>query len=128
MPFCKNAFLFLAQMKPNGNLRLLVVLAKTGSLIPNEYTNNSHRLDTLSQHMEAKLNFCKLECSHAKHSLQMLDRRSIEMPAFKITGGTMAYKKTCARSQEIPFCIFKVHAGVIRTSGRGRPFCSIRGR
>ena len=70
LPFSKYLSPIFAQRKPNGNLRLLVDLRKINSLIADDYTNNNHRVSTLSdaaQHLAGKPLFCKLDCSQAYH-------------------------------------------------------------
>ena len=96
LPLSKYASLIFAQGKPNGNLRLLVDLRKINSLIADDYTNNNHPVDTLSdaaQHLAGKSLFCKLDCSQAYHRLQMADQRSVEMLPLKFSSGTFAYKR-----------------------------------
>ena len=77
----------------NGKLRLIVDLRKMNTLIADEYTNNNHRVNTLSdaaQHLASKSLFCKLDCSQAYHCLQMVDQRSVEMLALNFANGTFA--------------------------------------
>ena len=96
LPFSKYASPIFAQRKPNGKLRLLVDLRKTNSLIADDYTNNNHPVSTLSdaaQYLAGKSLFCKLDCSHAYHCLQMADQRSVEMLAFNFASRTFAYKR-----------------------------------
>ena len=87
LPFSKYAIPNFAQKKPNGKLRLLNDLRKTNNLISDDYINNNHPISTQTdagQHMAGKRLFCKLDCSHAYHCLQMADQRSIEMLAFNL--------------------------------------------
>ena len=94
LPFSKYANPIFAQPKPNGKLRLLVDLRKTNTLIADDYTNNNHKVSTLSdaaQHLAGKSLFCKLDCSQAYHCLQMADQRLVEMLAFKFASRTFAY-------------------------------------
>ena len=96
LPFSKYASPIFAQRKPNGNLRLLMDLRKVNSLIADDYTNNSHPVNTLShaaQHLAGKSLFCKLDCFQAYHCLQMADLRSVEMLAFNFASRTFAYKR-----------------------------------
>ena len=96
LPFSKYASPIFAQRKPNGKLRLLVELRKINSLIADDYTNNNHPVNILSdaaQHLAGKSLFCKLDCSQAYHCLQMADQRSVEMLAFNFASGTFAYKR-----------------------------------
>ena len=98
LPFSKNASPIFVQRKPNGKLRLLVVLRKINinSLIAEDYTNNNHPVSTLSdaaQHLAGKSLFCKLDCSQAYHCLQMADQVSVEMLAFNFASRTFADKR-----------------------------------
>ena len=96
LPFSKYASPIFAQRKPNGKLRLLVDLRKINSLIADDYTNNNHPVSTLSdaaQHLAGKSLFCKLDCSHSYHCLQMADQRPVEMLAFNFASRTFAYKR-----------------------------------
>ena len=95
LPFSKFASPIFAQRKPNGKLRLLVDLRKINTLIADDYTNNNHPFNNLSdaaQHLAGKSLFCKLNCSQAYHCLQMADQRSVEMLAFNFASRTFAYK------------------------------------
>ena len=95
-PFSKYASPIFAQRKPNGKLRLLVDLRKINTLIADDNTNNIHPVSTLSdaaQHLAGKSLFCKLDCSHAYHCLQMVDQRSVEMLAFNFASRTFAYRR-----------------------------------
>ena len=85
LPFSKYASPIFAQRKPNGNIRLLVDLRKTNTLIADDYTNNIHSVSTFSdaaQHLAGKPLFCKLDSSQAYHCLQMADQRLVELLAF----------------------------------------------
>ena len=96
LPFSKYASPIFAQRKPNGKLRLLVDLRKINTLMSDDYTNSNHPVSTLSdaaQHLAGKSLFCKLDCSHAYHSLQMADQQSVEMLAFNFAGKTSAYRR-----------------------------------
>ena len=96
LPFSKYASPILAQMNPNGKLRLLVHLRKINSLIADDYTNNNHPVSTLSdaaQHLAGKSLFCKLDCSQAYHCLQMADQRSVEMLALNFDSRYFAQKR-----------------------------------
>ena len=96
LPFSKNASPIFAQRKPNGKLRLLVDLRKINTLIADDYTNNNHRVSTLSdaaQHLAGKSLFCKLDCSQAYHCLQMANQRSVQMLSFNFASRTFAYKR-----------------------------------
>ena len=96
LPFSKYASPIFAQRKPNGKLRLLVDLRKINTLIADDYTNNNHPVNTLSdaaQHLAGKSLFYKLDCSQAYHCLQMADQRSVEMLAFNFANGTLAYRR-----------------------------------
>ena len=96
LPFSKYAIPIFAQRKPNGKLRLLVDLRKINTLIADDYTNNIHRVSTLSdaaQQLAGKSLFCKLDCSQAYHSLQMADQRSVKMLAFIFSSRTIAYRR-----------------------------------
>ena len=93
LPFSKYASPIFAQSKPNGKLRLLVDLRKINSLIADDYTNNNHAVNTLSdaaQHLAANSLFCKLNCSQTYHCLQMADQRSAEMLAFNFGSRSFA--------------------------------------
>ena len=95
LPFSKYASPIFAQRKPNGKLRLLVDLRKINTLIAENYTNNNHPVNTLSdaaQHLAGKSLLFKLDCSQAYHCLQMADQRSAEMLAFNFASRTFAYK------------------------------------
>ena len=88
LPFSKYPSPTIAQRKHNGKLRLLVDLRKINSLIADDYTNNNHPGSTLSdaaKHFAGKSLFCKLDCSHAYHCLQMAYQRSVEMLAFNFS-------------------------------------------
>ena len=96
LPFSKYASPIFAQKKPNGKLRLLVDLRKINNLISDDYINNNHPVNTITdaaQHMAGKRLFCKLDCSQAYHCLQMADQRSIEMLAFNFDSRTFAYRR-----------------------------------
>ena len=95
LPFSKYASPIFAQRKPNAKLRLLVDLRKINALIADDYINNNHPVSTLSdaQHLAAKKLFCKLDCSHAYHCLQMADQRSVELLASNFASGTFAYRR-----------------------------------
>ena len=96
LPFSKYASPIFAQRKPKGKLRLLVDLGKINTLIADDYTNNNHPVSTLSgaaQHLTGKSLFCKLDCSQAYHSLQMVDQRSVEKLAINFASRTFAYKR-----------------------------------
>ena len=96
LPFSKYASPIFAQRKPNGKIRLLVDLRKINSLIADDFTNNNHSVSTLSdaaQHLAGKSLFCKLDCSQARHCLQMADQRSVEMLAFNFASRIFAYKR-----------------------------------
>ena len=96
LPFSKHASPIFAQKKPNGKLRLLVDLRKINTLIADDYINNNHPVNTLTdaaQHMAGKNLFCKLDCSQAYHCLQMADQQSIELLAFNFASGTFAYRR-----------------------------------
>ena len=57
LPFSKYASPILAQMKPNGKLRLLLNLRKINTLIADGFINNNHPVSTLTdavQHMAGK--------------------------------------------------------------------------
>ena len=95
-PFSKYASPILAQRKPNGKLRLLVELRKINALISDDYKNNNHPINTLSdaaQHLAGKKLFCKLDCSQAYHCLQMADQKSVELLAFNFASRTFANKR-----------------------------------
>ena len=96
LPFSKYTSPFFAQKKPNCKLRLLVDLRKIRNLISDDYINNNHPVNTLSdaaQHMADKKLFCKLDCSRAYHCLQMVDQRSIESLAIKFAIRTFGYRR-----------------------------------
>ena len=66
LPFSKYATPFFAQRKLNRNLRLLVDLRKSSTLIADDYTN--HPVSTLSdaaQHLAGKFIFCKVAFNSA---------------------------------------------------------------
>ena len=108
LPFSKYASPIFAQRKPNEKLRLIVDLKKINTLIADDYTNNNHPVSTLSdaaQHLAGKSIFCKLDCSHAYHCLQMADQRSVEMPALSFASRTFAYKRL-AQGLSISFSAF----------------------
>ena len=96
LPFSEYASPIFAQRKPNEKLRLLVDLRKINTLRADDYTNNNHPVSTLSdaaQHLAVKSLFCKLDCSHAYHCLQMANQRSVEMLAFNFASRPFAYKR-----------------------------------
>ena len=96
LPISKYAKPIFAQRKPNGKIRLLVDLRKINSLIADDYTNNNHPVNTLSdavQHLAGKSLFCKLNCSQTCHGLQMAVQRSVEMLAFNFASRNFAYKR-----------------------------------
>ena len=96
LPCSMYARPIFAQRKPNGILRLRVDLRKINSLIPDDHTNNKHRVSTLSdaaRHLAGKSLFCKLDCSQSYHCLQTADQRSVEMLAFNSASRTLAYKR-----------------------------------
>ena len=96
LPFSIDASPIFAQRKPNGELRLLVVLRKKNTLIADDYLNNNHPLSTLTdaaQHLAGKNLFFKLDCSRAYHCLQMADQQSIELLAFNFASRTLAYPR-----------------------------------
>ena len=96
LPFSKYASPIFAQRKPNGKLRLLVDLRKINTLIADDYINNNHPVNTLTdaaQHMARKNLFCKFDCSRAYHCLQMVDQQSIELLAFNFASRTFAYRR-----------------------------------
>ena len=121
LPFSKYASPILAQRKLNGKLCLLVDLRKINTLIAKEYTNNNHPVSTLSdatQHLAGKSLFCKLDCSHSYHCLQMADQRSVERLAFNFASRIFAYRRI-AQSFCICVCLFKLHARVFGPSCQG---------
>ena len=66
LPFTRYAIPIIAQKKPNGKLRLLVVLQKINNLIFDDYFNNNHPVSTLTeaaQHLAGKRLICKLFAS-----------------------------------------------------------------
>ena len=94
--YAKYASPTVAKRKRNGKLRLLVNLRKINSVIADEYTNNSHPVNTLSdaaKHLAWKLLICKLECSPAYHCLQRVYQRSVERFAFIFPCRTFVYKR-----------------------------------
>ena len=96
LPFSKYASPKSEQRKPNGKLRPLVDLREINSLIADDYTNNNHPVNTLSdaaQHLAGKSLFCKPDCSQAYHCLQIADQRSVEMLPFNFASRTFAYKR-----------------------------------
>ena len=96
LPVSKYASPIFVQRKPNGRFRLLVDLRKINNVITEDYTNNNHPVNTLSdaaQHMAGKKLFCNLDCSQAYHCLQMADYQSIQMLAFNFASRTFAYKR-----------------------------------
>ena len=95
LPFSKYVSPIFGQRKPNGKLRLLVDLRKINTLIADDYITN-HPVSTLTdpaQHKAGKNLFCKLDCSHAYHCLQMADQQSIELLAFNFASRTFAYRR-----------------------------------
>ena len=88
--------LYLHRAKPNAKLRLLLELKKINTLIADDYTNNTHPVNTFSdaaQHLAGKSLFCKVDCIQAYHCLQMADQRSVEMLAFTFARRTIAYRR-----------------------------------
>ena len=74
----------------------MVDLRKTNNLISDDYKNNNHPVSTLAdaaQHMAGRKLFGKLNCSHAYHSVQMADQRSMEMLAVNFASLTFAYRR-----------------------------------
>ena len=68
-------------------------LRKINSLIADDYSNNNHPVNTLSdaaQHLARKSLFCKLDFSQAYHCLQMAGQQSVEMLAFNFASRTFA--------------------------------------
>ena len=118
----KYASPIFAQRKPNGKLSLLVDLRKISSLIADDFTNNNHPVNTLSdaaQHLTGKSLYCKLDCSQVYHSLQTADQRLVEMLAFNFASRTLANEKNCTRSQQIFVCFFELHMQVLAPSCQG---------
>ena len=79
---CTNPFL---HRKNRTETKFAVDLKKINRLIADGSTKNNHPVSTLSdaaQHMAGRSVYCKLDCSHAYHCLQMADQRSVEMLAF----------------------------------------------
>ena len=96
LPFSEYASPNFAKRNPDGKLRLLLDLRKTNTLIADDYTNNNHPVNTLSdeaQHSTRKSLFCKLDCSQSCHCSQMADQRSVEMLAFIFASGPFAYNR-----------------------------------
>ena len=96
LPCSKYARPIFAQKKLNGRLRLLVDLRKSNNLISQDYVNNTHPVNTLSdaaQHMAGKKFFWKLDSSQAYHCLQMADYQSIQMLAFNFASRTFANRR-----------------------------------
>ena len=96
LPFSNYASPIFAQMKPDGKLGFLLDLRRINSFIADDYTNNNHPVNTLSdaaQYFAGKSLFCKLDCSQAYHCLQMADQRSVEMLAFSFASRTLEYKR-----------------------------------
>ena len=96
LPFSRYAGPISAHRKPNGKLRLLVDLRKVNTLIADDFTNNNHPVSTLSdaaQHLTGKSLFRKLDCTQAYDCLQILDRWSAELSAFKIASGIFASRR-----------------------------------
>ena len=95
LPFSKYASPIIPQRNPSGKLRLLLNIRKINILISDVYVNNNHPTSTLSDealHLAIKKLFCKLDCSQAYYSLQMVDRRSIEILAFNFASRRFDYK------------------------------------
>ena len=96
LPFSKYASPIIAQRRPNGKSCLLVDHQKINSLLADDYTNNNHQVNALSDAariLAGKYLFCKLDCSQAYHCLKMVDQRSREMLAFNFASRTFAYKR-----------------------------------
>ena len=96
LSFSKCASPIFAQRKPNAKLRLFVDLRKINTLIADDYTNNNHPVNTLSdaaQHLARKTLLYKLDCSQAYHCLQIADQRSVEILAFNFASRTFAYRR-----------------------------------
>ena len=69
-PFSKYAATIVAQIKPNGKLRLLLNLRKIKTLNADDYTHSSHPVSTLSDaalQLAGKYLFWKLDCSQTYH-------------------------------------------------------------
>ena len=96
LPFSKFASPRFAKRKPNGKLRLLFDLRKTNTVFADDHINENHPVSTLTnaaQPMAGKNFFCKLDCSHAFHCLQMADQQSTEFLAFNFSSRTFAYRR-----------------------------------
>ena len=96
LPFSKYASPIIAQRKPNGKLRFLVNLRKINTLIADDYINNNHPVNILTDaalHMAGKDLFCKIDCSQAYHCLQMADQQSIELLAFNFASRKFSYRR-----------------------------------
>ena len=96
LPLSKYATPIFAKRKPNGKLPHIVDLRKINSLIADDYTNNNHPVNTLSdaaKNLAGKSLFCKLDCSQSYHCLQMADQWSVEILAFNFTSRTLVYKR-----------------------------------
>ena len=81
---------------PNGKLKLLVDLRKYNNLISDDFITNNHPVSTLTdaaQNVAGKKLFCKRDCSHAYHCLQMANQRSIQMLCFNFASRTFAYRR-----------------------------------
>ena len=95
-PFSKYASPIFAQRKPNGKLRLPVVIRQIKTLIAVDYTNNKHPVSTLTdvaKHLAGKSRFCNLDGSQAYQCLQTADQRLVEILAFNFASRTFANKR-----------------------------------
>ena len=107
LQFYEYASPIFAQRKPNGWLRFLVDLKKINSLIADDYTNNNHPVSTLSdaaQQLAGKYLFCKLDCSHADHCLQMADKLSVGLLTLNFASRTLPTKDLHRVSADL--CLF----------------------
>ena len=96
LPFSNYASPIFAQKKPIGKLRLLVDLRKINNLISDDYMNSNHPVSSLTdaaRHMAGEKHFCTLDCSQARHCLQMADQRSVEMLAFNFASRTFSCRR-----------------------------------
>ena len=96
LPFSKDLTAIFPQRKPNGKLCLLVDLRKINTLIADDFRNNNHPVNTLSdaaQHLAGKSLSCKRDCSQAYQYFQMAEQRSVQLLALNFAIKTFASRR-----------------------------------
>ena len=93
-PYSKYSSPIFAQRKPNGKLRILVVLRRINHLLKDDYNQHNHPVTTIvdaAQHMADKKYFCNLDWSQAYHCLQVADEQPIQLLAFNFRSRTFTF-------------------------------------